>query len=79
MSGDNPGDPVTAVDVLRGFNADGGVADEMAAQVAEAAVVTANAPSRAGLVAMSAEDGPRAISAVRERAPTSLVPQVGGG
>src|SRR5699024_7402923 len=55
MPADSIGDMVTAVEILRGFNAAGGVADEMATQVAEAAIGTANARTRADLIAMYAE------------------------
>jgi hypothetical protein len=71
--------PVTAVDILRGFNAPGGVAHEMAEQVARAAVSTAADRERAALVALYADDGPRAIEALRRREPTSLVPWPGAG
>ncbi len=55
------GDPVTAADILRGFNATSGVASTMADQVAEHAVALAAQVGRAGLVAFFAE-GDRAGS-----------------
>src|SRR5690349_10964166 len=58
-------DPVTAVDILRGFNAASGVAHTMADQVAEHAVTLAAQVGRAGLVAFFAEVGPRGIAAFR--------------
>src|ERR671916_1590104 len=71
--------PVTAVDILRGFNAPGGVAHEMAEHVARVAVSTAADRERAALVALYADDGPRAIEALRRREPTSQVPWPGAG
>src|SRR5690625_5032087 len=68
---------VTAVDILRGFNAPGGVAITMAEQVATAAVSSADRCERSALVAIFAEDGPRAIAALRNRGPRSLVPWPG--
>lgn len=70
--GSNDG-AVTAVDILRGFNAPGGAAHATAAQVAEVAVATAAQLGPRALVALFAEDGPRAIDALRGREPTSLV------
>jgi uncharacterized protein (TIGR03083 family) len=72
------GDPVTAVDILRGFNAPGGVAHHLATQVAQAAVATARNLTPATLVAVYA-DGPRATTALRHREPTSLVAWPGSG
>ncbi|NYH80633.1 uncharacterized protein (TIGR03083 family) [Actinopolyspora biskrensis] len=68
--------PVTAVDILRGFNVPGGAAHEMADQVARAAASTAAELDRAGLIARYT-DGPRAVAALRDRAATSLVPRPG--
>jgi uncharacterized protein (TIGR03083 family) len=65
---------ITAVDILRGFNASGGAAHGMAEQVAEAAVSIAAQLGPQALVACFAEDGPRAIDALRHREPTSAVP-----
>ncbi|MEV6226971.1 maleylpyruvate isomerase N-terminal domain-containing protein [Saccharopolyspora shandongensis] len=69
--------PVTAVEILRGFNAPGGVAHEMADQVAHAAVATASSLDRAGLIGHYADDAPRAVAALRDRGATSLVPWPG--
>jgi uncharacterized protein (TIGR03083 family) len=67
------GEPVTAVDVLRGFNAPSGVAHTMAAQVADHAVALAAQVGRPGLVAFFAEAGPRGIAALRERPADGLL------
>jgi uncharacterized protein (TIGR03083 family) len=61
------GDPVTAVDILRGFNAPSGVAHAMADQVADGAVALAAQGGRPGLVAFFADGGPRGIAALRDR------------
>lgn len=68
------GDPVTAVDILRGFNLPGGVAHAMADDVAGFAVSMAAELGRPALVALFAEDGPRGIAALRSQAPDSRVP-----
>jgi hypothetical protein len=68
------GDPVTAVDILRGFNAPGGVAHGMAEQVAGAAVSVAAELGGPALVGLFADDGPRAVEALRRREPSELVP-----
>jgi uncharacterized protein (TIGR03083 family) len=73
------GDPVTAVDILRGFNAPAGVAHAMARQVAEHAVAFAAQAGRAGLVASFADVGPRGIAAFRERPADGLVPWPSSG
>lgn len=67
-------DPVTAVDILRGFNAPGGVAHTVAEQVARAARAGAADLDRADLVARYAEQGPRAVAALRHREARSLLP-----
>ena len=67
------GDPVTAVDILRGFNAPSGVAHAMADQVADGAVTLAAQVGRPGLVAFFADGGPRGIAALRHRAADGLV------
>ncbi len=61
------GDPVTAVDILRGFNAAGGVAHQMAEHVAQAALRTAADLERSALVVRYTDAGPRAIAALRRR------------
>jgi len=67
------GEPVSAVDILRGFNAPSGVAHTMAAQVADHAVVLAAQVGRPGLVAFFAGAGPRGIAALRERPADGLL------
>ena len=61
------GEPVTAVAILRGFNAPSGVAHTMAAAVADHAVTLAAQVGPRGLVAFFAEAGPRGIAALRDR------------
>ena len=73
------GDPVTAVDILRGFNAPTGVAYTMADQVADHAVALAAQVGRPGLVAFFAEGGPRAIASLRDRDAEGLVPWPASG
>ena len=73
------GDPVTAVDVLRGFNAPSGVAHSMADQVADHAVALAAQVGRPGLVAFFADGGPRGIAALRDRSADGLVPWPSSG
>ena len=72
-------DPVTAVDILRGFNAPSGVAHAMADQVATAAVALAADLGRPALVALFADAGPAGIAALRGRPATGLVPWPGAG
>jgi uncharacterized protein (TIGR03083 family) len=73
------GDAVTAVDILRGFNAPSGVAHAMADQVADHAVALAAQVGRPGLVAFFADGGPRGIAALRDRAADGLVPWPSSG
>jgi uncharacterized protein (TIGR03083 family) len=61
------GEPLTAVDILRGFNRPSGVAHTMAGQVADHAVALAAQVGPSGLVAFFAEAGPRGIAALRDR------------
>jgi uncharacterized protein (TIGR03083 family) len=68
------GDPVTAVDILRGFNTASGVAHMMAGRVADHAVALAAQVGRPGLVAFFAEGGPRGIAALRGHPADGLVP-----
>jgi uncharacterized protein (TIGR03083 family) len=70
---DAPTSQVTAVEILRGFNASGGIAHTMAGQVAHDAVSRAASLPHATLVAYYADDGERAIAALRARQPTSLI------
>ena len=67
------GEPVSAVDILRGFNAPSGVAHSMATQVEDRAVALAAQVGRPGLVAIFAEAGPRGIAALRERPADGLL------
>jgi len=67
------GEPVSAVDILRGFNAPSGVAHSMATQVEDHAVAVAAQVGRPGLVAFFAEAGPRGIAALRERPADGLL------
>jgi uncharacterized protein (TIGR03083 family) len=59
------GDPVTAVEILRRFNAPQGVAHTMAEAVAEAAVAEAARSARRELVERFAAAGPRALDKLR--------------
>lgn len=65
-------DPVTATEVLRRFNAPGGLATTMAPAVAAGAVAAAAGASAAELVDRFAVTGPEAIATLR-RAPASAV------
>ena len=73
------GDPVTAVDILRGFNQPSGVAHAMADQVADTAVAVAAQVGRPGLIAHFVDTGPRGIAALSERPADGLVPWPGAG
>jgi len=66
-------EPVSAVDILRGFNAPSGVAHSMATQVEDRAVALAAQVGRPGLVAFFAQAGPRGIAALRERPADGLL------
>jgi uncharacterized protein (TIGR03083 family) len=70
---DAPTRQVTAVEILRGYNAPGGIAHTMADQVARDALSQAANLDRATLIACYAGDGERAIAALRTREPTSLI------
>lgn len=70
----DPGVPLTAVEILRGFNAPGGVAHAMAAGVADAAVRSAADTGPDGLRRIFADDAPRAVGVVREHDPGEPVP-----
>ena len=73
------GAPVTAVDILRGFNQPSGVAHAMADQVADTAVAVAAQVGRPGLIAHFVDTGPRGIAALSERPADGLVPWPGAG
>lgn len=68
------GEPVSAVEVLRRFNASGGVAETMAGAVADAAVAEAAQHGRRDLVDRFGVVGPRALHALRGVEATTLVP-----
>lgn len=70
-------EPVTAVAILRGFNVPGGVADELAGQVATAGASTAAGRSGVELVVPFADLGPRAVTALHGREGTATVPWPG--
>lgn len=67
------GEPVTAVQILRGFNAPSGRAHTMAEAVADHAVTLAAQVGPPGLVAFFAEGGPPAIAALRSRPADGLL------
>lgn len=71
------GHPVTAVDILRGFNVPGGAAYAMADELADYAVSLAAELGRPALVAFFTEDGPRGIAALRSQDPDARVPWPG--
>lgn len=73
FAADSSGAPVTAADMLRGFNRPGGVAHTMTTQVAAAAKASAAAASADELTAVFASTGPAAITALRRQAPTDQV------
>jgi uncharacterized protein (TIGR03083 family) len=68
------GEPLTAVEVLRGFNATGGVAHSMARAVADAAVADAASVTRAQLVERFLVHGAAAVRQLRQAEPGTLVP-----
>ena len=70
----DPGPAVTAADILRRFNAPGGVAHEMASDVEALAVTGAREAGTDALVAAFADDGPRAVAALRAHAAGDPVP-----
>lgn len=74
---DTPGTPVTARDVLRGFNVPDGFAHTGAETIAEQAASAKIAPTE--LVARFQVDGPRAIAALHEARPGLIVPFPGAG
>jgi uncharacterized protein (TIGR03083 family) len=68
------GDPATAADILRTFNAPQGVAHTMAATVRDMAVESACALSRQVLVDRFAVLGPAVVRSLRATSPSSVVP-----
>jgi len=70
---------VTAVEVLRRFNAPNGVAHTMAQMVADQAISAAGQLTRSELVERFAVHGPRAVHQLRHAAATTLVPWPASG
>ncbi|MGH3549902.1 MAG: maleylpyruvate isomerase N-terminal domain-containing protein [Pseudonocardiaceae bacterium] len=68
------GEPLTAVEVLRRFNAPGGVATTMASTVADAVVREPAEHSRAQLVDRFIVQGSRALDGLRNTEPTIVLP-----
>lgn len=62
---DAPGNPVTAVEILRSFNEPGGVAHAMAEATADQAVADAAQHSRSELVQRFTVNGPLAVNKLR--------------
>lgn len=73
------GEPVTAVEVLRRFNAPAGVAHTMAETVADGAVSEAAQHSRRELVDRFGVVGPRALQGLRHAEATVVVPWPAAG
>lgn len=71
---DAPGNPVTAVEILRSFNEPGGVAHTMADATADQAVADAAQHSRSELVERFATNAPLAVDKLRAARPTLVVP-----
>lgn len=73
--GDGPvGEPLTAVEILKRFNAPDGVAHSMAKTVADTAVWEATAHTRRDLVGRFIAYGPRALRGLRQAKATVVVP-----
>ena len=68
------GEPLTAVEAMRRFNAPGGVAITMAKTVADAAVTEAAEHTRAQLIDRFTVQGSRALHGLRKTEPTMVVP-----
>ena len=73
---DSPAVPITAAEVLRGFNAPGGIAHTKASMVAERSTTVAAEHPPADLVARFAVTAPATIEALRMAKPTQPVPWV---
>jgi uncharacterized protein (TIGR03083 family) len=69
---------VSAVDILRGFNRAGGVAHEMATQVADHAVEEARTVAPADLIARFSTTAPLVIDRLRDADPGQLLPWPAG-
>lgn len=77
---DDPvGEPLTAVEILRRFNAPDGVAHSMAGTVADTAVSEAAAHTRRDLVDRFSVHGPRALRGLRQAKATVVVPWPASG
>jgi uncharacterized protein (TIGR03083 family) len=68
------GEPATAAEVLRGFNAPGGVAHTMAKAVADKGVSDAAELGTGELLDRFGERGPQAVRGLRQADPTLVVP-----
>ena len=68
------GEPLTAVEIVRQFNAPGGAAHTMAETVANGAVSEATAHTRRELVDRFSVHGPRALQWLRQAEATTVVP-----
>jgi uncharacterized protein (TIGR03083 family) len=78
--GDGPvGEPLTAVGILRRFNAPDGVAHSMAGTVADTAVSEAAARTRRELIDRFSVHGPRTLQGLRQAKATVVVPWPASG
>lgn len=73
------GEPFTAIEILRRFNAPDGVAHSMAGTVADGAVSEATAYTRRELVDRFIVDGPRALQWLRQAKATVVAPWPASG
>lgn len=73
------GEPLTATEILRRFNAPDGVAHSMAGTVADRAVSEATAYTRRELVDRFSVHGPRALQGLRQAKATVVVPWPSSG
>lgn len=71
---DAPGEPLSASEILRGFNAPGGIAHTTATQVEEQAVTKAAQHPTRELVDRFRVQGPQAIQRLRRVKPTLVMP-----
>jgi uncharacterized protein (TIGR03083 family) len=74
---DTPGDPITAVTLLRGFNAPNGVAHALAETIADREVQEAATRTRAELVGRFATHGPSAITHLSAGRPDLIISWAG--
>jgi uncharacterized protein (TIGR03083 family) len=68
---------MTAVDILRGFNQPGGVAETMADTVADAAVQDAATHTRDTVISRFSRDGREALARIRTADPATSIPWPG--